>query len=60
MKTNLDVRLYFQRRFDYLLVDEFQDTDPLQAEIVFFLAEQEPRASEWMDVTLRPGKLFCR
>ena len=58
VKTNLDVRRYFQRRFDYLLVDEFQDTDPLQAEIVFFLAEQEPRASEWMDVTLRPGKLF--
>ena len=58
VKTNLDVRRYFQRRFDCLLVDEFQDTDPLQAEIVFFLAEQEPRASEWMDVTLRPGKLF--
>lgn len=56
--TNLDVRRYFQRRFDGLLVDEFQDTDPLQAEIVFFLAEQEPRASEWTAVTLRPGKLF--
>jgi ATP-dependent helicase/nuclease subunit A len=58
VKTNLDVRRYFQRRFDCLLVDEFQDTDPLQAEIVFFLAEQEPRASEWIDVALRPGKLF--
>lgn len=58
LKTNLDVRRYFQRRFDCLLVDEFQDTDPLQAEIVFFLAEQEPRASEWMNVSLRPGKLF--
>ena len=58
VKTNLDVRRYFQRRFDCLLIDEFQDTDPLQAEIVFFLAEQEPRASEWQDVTLRPGKLF--
>ena len=41
-----------------VLVDELQDTDPLQAEIVFFLAEQEPRASEWIDVALRPGKLF--
>jgi len=58
VKTNLDVRRYFQRRFDCLLVDEFQDTDPLQAEIVFFLAEQEPRAPEWTAVTLRPGKLF--
>jgi ATP-dependent helicase/nuclease subunit A len=58
LKSNLDVRRYFQRRFDCLLVDEFQDTDPLQAEIVFFLAEQEPRAARWFDVTLRPGKLF--
>jgi ATP-dependent helicase/nuclease subunit A len=58
LKTNPEVRRYFQRRFDCLLVDEFQDTDPLQAEIVFFLAEQEPRATQWLDVTLRPGKLF--
>jgi ATP-dependent exoDNAse (exonuclease V) beta subunit len=29
----LPVRRYFQRRFDYILVDEFQDTDPLQAQI---------------------------
>lgn len=58
LKTNLDVRRYFQRKYDYLLVDEFQDTDPLQAEIVFFLAEQTPQAKDWTTVTLRPGKLF--
>jgi ATP-dependent helicase/nuclease subunit A len=58
LKTNLDVRRYFQRKFDYLLVDEFQDTDPLQAEIVFFLAEQTSQATAWTAVTLRPGKLF--
>jgi superfamily I DNA/RNA helicase len=27
------------QEFKYLLVDEFQDTDPIQAEIVFWLAE---------------------
>ena len=52
------VRGHFQRRYRYLLVDEFQDTDPLQAEIAFLLAEREPTARGWRDVELRPGKLF--
>jgi ATP-dependent exoDNAse (exonuclease V) beta subunit len=58
LKRDLLVRRYFQRRFRFLLVDEFQDTDPLQAEIIFFLAEREPRAADWTAVTLQPGKLF--
>lgn len=58
LRHNLDVRRYYQWKFHFLLVDEFQDTDPLQAEIIFFLAEQEPRASAWTSVTLQPGKLF--
>lgn len=52
------VRAYFQDRFDAILVDEFQDTDPLQAEIVFFLAEDGAQAAGWTDVRVRPGKLF--
>lgn len=56
--SNKAVRRDFQRRFDRLLVDEFQDTDPVQAEIVFFLAEREPVAEQWQDVKLAPGKLF--
>ena len=51
-------RRHFQRRYRYLLVDEFQDTDPLQAEIAFLLAEREPTAASWRDVELQPGKLF--
>jgi len=58
LKREMHVRRYFQQRFRFLLVDEFQDTDPLQAEIVCFLAEQEPRATEWTKVKLQPGKLF--
>ncbi len=58
LRDNLPVRRYFQKQFDHLLVDEFQDTDPLQAEIIYFLAEAEPRAATWTDVKLRPGKLF--
>ena len=56
--TDLDARRALQGRFRYVLVDEFQDTDPLQAEIVFFLCEREPRARDWRDVLLQPGKLF--
>ena len=55
---NVDVRRYFQHTFDFLLIDEFQDTDPLQAEIFFFLSEREPQARTWTEVTLKPGKLF--
>ncbi len=58
LKRDLSVRQYFHARFRFLLVDEFQDTDPLQAEIIFFLAERVPRAHEWTEVTLQPGKLF--
>jgi len=36
-----DVRRSFQQRFRYLLVDEFQDTDPLQAELLLLLAADE-------------------
>ncbi|HEX9185883.1 MAG TPA: UvrD-helicase domain-containing protein, partial [Vicinamibacteria bacterium] len=54
------VRRYFQERFDHVLVDEFQDTDPLQVEIAFLLAEDERTgpAPTWRDVRLKPGKLF--
>lgn len=58
LRDDLSARHHFQRRFRAVLVDEFQDTDPLQAEIVFYLAEQEPRAFDWKDVKLGPGRLF--
>lgn len=58
LRDNREVRGMFQRRFERLLVDEFQDTDPVQVEIVFFLAEKEPKAKQWHEVKLAPGKLF--
>jgi ATP-dependent helicase/nuclease subunit A len=35
------VRYGFQKRFKYILVDEFQDTDPLQAELLLMLASDD-------------------
>ena len=58
LKHSRELRRYFQRKFDFLLVDEVQDTDPLQAEILFFLAEDQPQAERWTQVALRAGKLF--
>ncbi len=55
---DLVARGELQRRFRFILVDEFQDTDPLQAEIALFLCEREPVARDWRDVVLEPGKLF--
>jgi ATP-dependent exoDNAse (exonuclease V) beta subunit len=41
-----------------VLVDEFQDTDPLQAEILMLLAAADPGESDWTRARPGPGKLF--
>lgn len=45
-------------RFAYLLVDEFQDTDPIQAEVCFLLASNSDQGDDWQTVVPRPGALF--
>ena len=52
------MRRGFQSRFTHLFVDEFQDTDPLQAEILLLLAASDPAATDWRAVTPVPGRLF--
>ncbi|UPT89808.1 UvrD-helicase domain-containing protein [Bradyrhizobium barranii subsp. apii] len=54
---NPDIRAWLGSRYPYLLVDEFQDTDPVQAEIVFCIAAQS-QPSTWSSAVLRPGALF--
>lgn len=58
IRDDRDVRVYFQRRYIRLFVDEFQDTDPLQAEILLLLASDDPDQTNWREVTPVPGKLF--
>ena len=57
---NAEVRGKLQARFTHLFIDEFQDTDPLQAELVIYLAA--PPAAEmpeaWRTIQPVPGKLF--
>src|SRR5262249_36528184 len=52
------VRADLQRRLTHIFVDEFQDTDPLQAEIVLLLAASDAEVSRWQDIASAPGKLF--
>ncbi len=48
---------HIAERHSYYLVDEFQDTDPLQAEAVFYLAAKDPQP-DWTACVPRPGSLF--
>jgi ATP-dependent exoDNAse (exonuclease V) beta subunit len=52
------VREELQGRFSHLFVDEFQDTDPLQAEILLLLSADDPEVSEMDRARPVPGKLF--
>ncbi|MFQ5667642.1 MAG: UvrD-helicase domain-containing protein, partial [Candidatus Binatia bacterium] len=57
LRDDPGARRFYQGLFDHIFVDEFQDTDPLQCEIVFFLCEEGTVAPRWDAVRLRPGKL---
>ncbi|MDK2744406.1 MAG: UvrD-helicase domain-containing protein [Nitrospira sp. BO4] len=59
LRARSDVRQDLQEKYCWLFVDEFQDTDPLQAEILLLLAcEPASEINDWTSVTLRPGGLF--
>ena len=61
LRDSVSSRQLFQEKYNHILIDEFQDTDPLQAEIAYYLAAapdadigQEP----WHALPLVAGKLF--
>ena len=58
LRENPEVRRYFQGRYTHLLVDEFQDTDPVQAEIMFLLAGEDMQEKDWRRLEPRSGALF--
>lgn len=58
IRDNPIVREFLQRKYTHLFVDEFQDTDPLQAEILLLLAADDASATKWLEVTPVPGKLL--
>jgi len=58
LRANLEVRHALQQKYKWLFVDEFQDTDPIQAEVIVLLAGTEGAESDWTRIPLRPGALF--
>ncbi|MGE5178200.1 MAG: UvrD-helicase domain-containing protein [Bacteroidota bacterium] len=58
VRGNAGVRAELQRRFTHYFVDEFQDTDPLQAEVLMLLAADDPSETDWRRARPVPGKLF--
>ena len=50
-------RRFFRERYSHILIDEFQDTDPLQAEIVLLLAAEHD-TNDWTNATPAPGRLL--
>ncbi|MDO8476154.1 MAG: UvrD-helicase domain-containing protein [Candidatus Rokubacteria bacterium] len=58
LRDNLPVRAALQRKYRWLFVDEFQDTNPLQAEVILLLAAEARGEADWTRVRPRPGALF--
>jgi ATP-dependent helicase/nuclease subunit A len=59
VRDHLRVREELKRQYRTFLIDEFQDTDPIQYEILLYLAEQSgTTAIDWRKVKLTPGKVF--
>lgn len=58
LREHPEVRQYFQQKYKCLLVDEFQDTDPIQAEIIFYLTGSDFKEKNWTKLIPHPGSLF--
>ena len=51
-------RVVFQDQYGFFLVDEFQDTDPAQAALLFGLCSRAPDTDDWTASRLESGRLF--
>ena len=58
VRDDAGVRAELSQRFTHVLVDEFQDTDPLQAEILLLIASEDSSESDWRRAQPAAGKLF--
>lgn len=59
VRDDARVRADLKQRYRAILLDEFQDTDPIQYEILLYLAEEPGHAAmDWRQVKVVPGKIF--
>ncbi|MFT4606120.1 MAG: ATP-dependent helicase/nuclease subunit A [Rhodothermales bacterium] len=58
LERSADNRTHFARKFSRILIDEFQDTDPVQAEILLFLSSTNRHETNPWKCEPAPGSLF--
>ena len=59
LRASPDARADLHERYQRLLLDEFQDTDPIQVELAVRIAGGRGGGSpDWHDVVVPPGRLF--
>lgn len=59
LRDHSEIRQALGQRFSHVLVDEFQDTDPLQSEIFWRLCgDPVEDEQDWTTFRIRPGALF--
>lgn len=59
LRDNEQVRVELQQRYPHLLLDEFQDTDPIQVELaVRIAAGKAGGAVDWRDCPVPEGSIF--
>ena len=58
LRDKPQIRKYFRKRFTHLLVDEFQDTDPIQAQVMLLLTAQSETETDWRKCRPVDGSLF--
>ncbi len=58
LRDNSQIRRHYRERFTRFFVDEFQDTDPLQVEILLLLSGEDPDETRPERIVPKRGKLF--
>ena len=58
LRTSEEARRFFAARIDHVVVDEVQDSDPVQLELIALLASGDPAVSDPAAALPGPGKLF--
>jgi ATP-dependent helicase/nuclease subunit A len=60
LRRDASVRRRVRAKYSHLLIDEFQDTDPLQIEIAVLIAgaETEGEPPPWHEASVEDGRLF--
>ena len=59
LRDSAPARSHFRERYALIVVDEFQDTDPIQMEIILRLAHAEGGGGDWTRLAPQPGRLLA-